>query len=174
MLAKRNALPDGERMLHSRQIHALLLGQDFYKKAQNIFCYASVGSEVDTYGLMEETLASKKLFLPRVSGEEMHFHQVDALARLQKGFMGILEPTEAQITLPGPGDIMLVPAVAYNPRGYRIGYGKGFYDKYFSAYVGEYLKIGLCFAAQLCDFEEEAFDRKVNLILTERGVKSLG
>ena len=109
---------------------------EHFQKARRIFCYASLPGEVDTFYLMKEVLvADKILALPKVHGQCMIFYRVDDLDSLQRGYMGIREPSDsAEVVSPGQGDLMIMPGLAFDRQKHRIGYGGGFYDKYLERY----------------------------------------
>lgn len=140
----------------------------------SFFVYYSYGSEADTHALVSRLLAAgKEVYLPRVEGNDMasvrYFGDESALV---KNKYGILEPTgqayEGQI------DVCITPLLAVNPRGYRLGYGGGYYDRFFAANP-KILKVGYGYYFQYTEeFEEENFDKPLDLFVTERGIINFG
>jgi 5-formyltetrahydrofolate cyclo-ligase len=107
----------------------------------------------------------------------MHFYSIASLAELRKSSYGILEPGQgARRAVPENGDLMIVPAAAFDTCGYRIGYGGGYYDKYlnkiFAAYGYKPYCMALGFACQIHTgkIPAEEHDKKMDCILTERRV----
>lgn len=157
VLARRDALSQEARRRAACLITERLLGHQWFYRAGILLCYASYGSELETYELIREALRlGKQVFLPRVMpGHRMEFYQIESLAELQPGFHGILEPPETrpyreivgEKTQGAPGPerweakrggfeqaLMLMPGVAYDPYGHRLGYGGGYYDRYLAAH----------------------------------------
>ena len=135
-LAERARLKKEERERACVLVTERILGHQWFYGAESILGFAGFGSEIDTSELLKEALRTgKRLYLPRVEGEIMNFYRVRSLGDLISGYKGILEPlpgTEAyeyshenaQRTL------MLMPGAAFDGMRGRLGYGKGFYDKY--------------------------------------------
>lgn len=134
MLAMRDAIPQEELDLNSRRIMQELSRNPDYLTARNVLLYASIRSEVNTWSLIRHALASgKNILLPRVERAEwtLSLRRVENLdADLRFSRWGIREPSQecAEIE-PGRVDFMLVPGVAFDARGHRLGFGGGFYDE---------------------------------------------
>lgn len=145
-----------------------------YKHAKSVILYASLKSEPDTFSIMQQILkAGKRLALPRcvVEKTEMIFYEVRSNEDLVKGSYGIMEPNPSRCKRIDPFtfDIALVPALAFDSYGYRIGYGKGYYDRFLDRFEGT--KIGMAYSDFLLKkLPRGRFDRKVDIILTEKGV----
>lgn len=139
VLALRDGLGEAERERGRLLLTEKLLGHQWFYRSDIILGFASCGSEIDLWELLQEALRmGKKLFLPKVTGEEqaqMRFFRIRGREELSEGYKGILEPSggseeyvyseaEAGHTL------MLVPGAAFDPYRNRVGYGKGFYDRF--------------------------------------------
>lgn len=123
-----------------------------YRKARSVMSYASLSGEVVTAALNERILADgKRLYLPRVRSDGTMMDAVRVLdtSVLKKGYRNITEPVDGEIARPGELDLILVPGVAFDLRGGRIGFGGGFYDRFLSEMSG--LRIGLAFETQLVE-----------------------
>lgn len=141
VLALRDALTLQQQRRASCLITERLLGHQWFYRSESLLCYADYGSELSTRELLEEALRlGKKVYVPRVLEERrMDFFRIDSLEELRPGFHGIPEP-------PGDGGVyggepqeretalMLMPGVAYDPYGSRLGYGGGYYDRYLAAH----------------------------------------
>ena len=98
--------------------------------------FASYGSEIDTSEIISEALRTgKRVYLPRVEGLEMQFYRIYSLEELTEGYRGIPEPdgtSERYLYSENEADhtLMIMPGVAFDPYRHRIGYGKGFYDRF--------------------------------------------
>lgn len=147
----------------------------YLEKQQNLqlFAYASYGGEVDTTKFLEKCFAKNiSAALPKVSenGVDMEFYDIHGFSDLESGYHGILEPVQGlkKADTEGKNCVMIVPGVGFDRRGNRIGYGKGFYDRYLGRFR-DIQKIGVAFSFQI--FDEivcEQFDEKMDLIITEK------
>ncbi|MCM1047559.1 MAG: 5-formyltetrahydrofolate cyclo-ligase [Clostridiales bacterium] len=181
-LLLRDEIPPKLREEKSDKIIGALCGLEQYKKADIILTYVNYQSEVITTKFIERALADKKLvFAPRVSGNEMEFYKIDGIDSLTEGYKGIKEPIGAEafldkiraVDLDGENNLplMIMPGAAFDKEGHRIGYGKGYYDKYLSridkAGINVY-KIALCYECQLLDsIAHEEHDVCVDMVVTE-------
>lgn len=115
-----------------------------------IYLYMDYRGEVQTGWLLEEALKlGKKVALPRVQNGEMDFYEVTSKAQVQAGYFGIPEPVTSKVVEEGHG-FMTVPGVVFSKNNYRIGYGKGFYDRYLSRYP-EIYTCGLAYGCQMLE-----------------------
>ena len=133
--------------------------------------YYSFGSEADTKKLIDRLISlGKRVFLPRVEGENMVAAEYVA-GGLIKSALGVCEPQgqayEGQI------DVIICPLLAVNSRGYRLGYGGGYYDRYLKNSTA--VKAGIGYDFQLTDeFEEDGWDEPLDILITERGIYRFG
>lgn len=133
MKQERDRLPAEQRAAQGRAISERVLAESVYQNAKTVFCYCSSGSEIDTYGILNDALKQgKRLCLPRTVGRGlMEACRVDDLKQLHAGKYGILEPDEScEIVAPDALDLCIVPCLAADLSGYRLGYGGGYYDRY--------------------------------------------
>lgn len=139
LLARREELTGEERDKAAFLVTERLLGHQWFYKASYLLCFASFGSEIDTYPLMEEAMRlGKKVFLPRVEGRDMVFYRIANPMKLIKSRMGVPEPegSTERFTMEGKQAedvLMVMPGLAYDMEGNRMGYGGGYYDRYLSA-----------------------------------------
>ncbi len=129
----------------NKDILQMLLTVPEYKQAQRVFTYYSVAKEVDTHALIGGALKSgREVFLPAtLGGGIMEFRKYNDGDELVKGKLDIPEPVSgARVDVPEDGDVIIVPALAYDLYGYRLGYGGGHYDRYLASCKG--FTIGLC------------------------------
>ena len=139
----------------------------------SFFIYYSYGTEADTHGVIAQLLSKgKKVFLPRVEGDMIVPVPYTAQTELVKNSLGICEPVGQAYE--GDIDVCIAPLLAVNSKGYRLGYGGGFYDRYFAAHP-EVLKAGLGYSLQSCEvaFEEE-HDVPLDIFICERGIITFG
>ncbi len=139
------------------------------EKAKTIFLYRGIGREIQTGALLEALWArGKRLALPRsLAGGIMEARLCCDEADLIQGRYGILEPAEsAQLLEKADLDLVLVPALACDRLGVRLGQGGGYYDRYLSGCLAP--RVALCRDLLLQDrLPAEAFDQKVDVVLTE-------
>ena len=123
-----------------------------FSQAQTILLYSALPDEVQTQSLLDElTEAGKTVLLPKVvSSEDMELHRYTGASSLQSGAYGIMEPVGERFTDYAAIDVAVVPGMAFDAQGHRLGRGKGYYDR-FLAKVPDVYKIGLCFSWQMVD-----------------------
>jgi 5-formyltetrahydrofolate cyclo-ligase len=117
--------------------------------------------------ISEAKKLGKTVALPRVEGESISFYQHSDNDHLVKGRFGIMEPLP-QVGIKGI-DLLVVPGIAFDRRGYRLGYGKGYYDKFLSK--NPTISIGLAYSIQIVQIiPHGSHDRRMDLIATENGI----
>lgn len=151
-----------------------------FKDAHIIATYLSFASEVETRGVIERAWrAGKAVALPRIvpASRRMRWFAVASLDSLERSAFGMDEPFDdltCELDLSGRSDVLaLVPGLAFDVSGFRLGYGGGFYDTFLSSFSG--VSLGLCREAQLVDSLAElaavdTHDRPVSLMVTEERV----
>ncbi len=178
-LKKRNEMTPEKRVAASEKIKAWVFANKRFKTAKTIFVYASCKSEVETKEIIRGALRmGKRVAVPKVTGAEMDFYEITSWEELFPGYQGILEPQTdgKEPVLPVDSDVMLLPGVAFDRSGGRIGYGGGYYDRYWnrinSTYGSKPYLMALAFVCQICPgkIPAEEHDKKMNCILTERRV----
>ncbi len=163
---------------NSKKIFEKIIETDCYKEAKGVFLYASYNNEVDTTFITEYALKDGKIVcMPKVSIQneklcKMNFYKISSFSDFKEGYKGIPEPVEG---LPiydhfTENSIIIVPMVAFDDKRSRIGYGKGFYDRYLSEH--KFIKIiGVAFEGQkVYDIEKNQFDISPEIIYTEQDV----
>lgn len=135
-LQRRNALSCEEREAASLRMTDRILGHQWFYRSEKLLLFAGFGSEIDTGMLTEEALRlGKAVYFPRVEGGEMSFYRIFSRKELVSGYRGIPEPagdSERFLYQEEACDrvLMILPGVVFDPYHNRIGYGKGFYDRY--------------------------------------------
>lgn len=148
-----------------------LLALDEFKNASQFFCYVSLPFEISTYGIIEYCLLNgKKLAVPICIGKKMEFRYIDDLSDLEPGSFSVMEPKAyCKTAYSDEKTVCITPALCYNEKKYRIGYGKGYYDRFFSE--NRCIKIGLCCEEFICDFKQDINDIAADLVVTEKCVR---
>jgi len=173
MLTHRRLLTETQFRQASILIQNALLETDEYKRAAVLALYSPICNEVDTARIAVDALASgKRIAYPVVVEHGLIFREVKELSSLEKGSFGILEPCPTCMVFnPEEVDIFILPGVAFDLRGHRIGYGKGYYDKTLHRLEGRGRFIGFCHDFQLIDtIAGEPHDVRVDMIITEKRI----
>lgn len=172
MLSLRKNMTEQERKEKDACIRNRLYDTECFRCAECFFPFVSYGTEVDTQMILHRLLEmGKKVAVPRVQGQEMEFYVIRSFQDLEKGTMGILEPVTEERVVPSEG-IMLLPGLAFDLKKNRLGYGGGYYDRYFEKYLCDNVKkIALAYDFQVVEqLETERFDRKADVIITDQRI----
>ena len=166
LLEKRDAISAELRNISSKKIYQNLKQVDSYINSQNVACYFPIGSEVDTHDIMLDILEhDKNMLLPKIIDSNLEFYDVPNLEKLEKGRFDIMEPKDSCKKAENV-DCILVPTVGISKSGDRLGYGRGYYDKFLSS--TDAIKISLTYWKQIVKFvPSESHDIKIDLIITE-------
>ena len=175
ILSRRKSLSKEEVKEKSEQIKKRLCSLDEFKKSKNILAYVSFNNEADTNLLIIELLKNKEktVLVPFVEkGNPMlQISELKNIKDLEPKTFGILEPKEDKIKKFDAKnvDLVLVPGIAFDKNGHRIGYGHGYYDRLLGKLGKKAAKIGLCYELQLIDkIPEEKHDVPMDIIVTEK------
>lgn len=169
--ALRRELGEEHRQRASRSICEHLAAWEFLQRAETVAAYLPMKAEVDLRPLLEQ-FSHKRWLLPRIVPEEEHrmdFHRYDP-ARLVLHPFGMAEPA-ADLPVVAAADIelVLVPGLAYDRQGWRLGYGGGYYDRFLSRFEG--ISVGVAYQALLLpSVPHSGYDVPVGWIATEIGL----
>ncbi len=165
--AIRNNVQNREQK--SCEIARRLLKLDAIRLAKNIAAFMSFGSEVQTEGLILKLLKEHTVAIPRVMGSQMQFLRINSLNGLEISKFGIPEPPYDEKNIINNIDIAIVPGLAFTEQGQRLGYGGGYYDKFFED--SNTLLCAICFEEQICEsLPSYAHDRLMDIIVTDKRV----
>lgn len=159
------AIQDREKKAQKdREMTALILAHPSYQAAQTIATYLPMDHEFGSYGLIVAAQAAgKRVLVPKVVGPgQMVFLPYDP-SQLVESYFGVLEPRTGQAVDKADIDLIHVPGVAFNDRGYRIGHGGGYYDRYLADYPGA--TISTIYDFQRKEFSEENHDIPVQEVI---------
>lgn len=169
----RRAIRERKRAMTPEEIEArsAVLAEKFarsdaYKAAKTIYGYLPYNQEVRTVPMLARALAEgKKVAVPKVYGDEMKFIYLDDLTQVAKGYAGIPEPIADEPVAQDETALVLMPGLAFDREGHRIGYGGGFYDK-FLAREPHHPTLALCYDFQMQEhLETQEFDIPVDTVL---------
>ena len=142
-----------------------------YQRNNVLLIYVSTSIEVDTFRIIHQAFADgKRVAVPRCVPDtrNMEFYYIDSTDELSPGMFGVLEPQPIPERLykESEGGLCIVPAFSYDWRGYRLGYGKGYYDRFLSRFEGN--MVGICYSECVQrSLPHGRFDRPVELLVTE-------
>jgi 5-formyltetrahydrofolate cyclo-ligase len=174
LLARRRALSHDSCHASSRAAQLKLLSLDEYARAECVALYAPAHNETDTGLILAAAFQTgKRVLYPAVCGHQMVFRRVERVEALQEGAFGILEPcptgTDHQAD---EADLIVVPGVAFDLTGHRIGYGKGFYDRFLHHPGRTAHLVGLCHDFQLIDgaIPADLHDIPMEIIVSDKRI----
>lgn len=163
----RNTLSDDEVFFKSQKIVGNAL--PYIIKGKHIGVYMAFGKEVQTTELISYILEVGSAYVPKIEKEDMDFYQIHKDTCYEMNAYQIQEPIATKKILPQQLDIIFVPLVGFNKQKHRIGYGKGYYDRYLKKTNAT--TIGLAYECQLCNEHfQDAYDIALDMIITEEKV----
>ncbi len=163
---KKRAMTEEEITDKSRRLGELFAQSELYQKAKTIYFYLPYNQEVRTIPMLERALEEgKQVAVPKVYGDTMRFIYLQNLDGIATGYAGIPEPICDEPVANDKTALVLMPGLAFDREGHRIGYGGGFYDR-FLAEEPEHPTLALCYDFQMLEkLETEAFDIPVDCVL---------
>lgn len=164
--AQKRAMTEAEITAKSQQLGILFARSEAYKQAKSIYGYMPYNQEVRTVPMLEQALRDgKKVAIPKCYGDEMRFIWMDDLSQVEKGYANIPEPLADGPVADDETALVLMPGLAFDPQGHRIGYGGGFYDRFLAA-EPNHPTLALCYDFQMLPhLETEEFDIPVDWVL---------
>ena len=163
---RKRAMTPEEIEEKSRLLGEKLAASELYRQAKTVYGYLPYNQEVRTVPMLERALRDgKRVAVPKVFGEEMKFLYLTDFSRVERGYAGIPEPLGDEPVAEDPTALVLMPGLAFDPAGHRIGYGGGFYDR-FLAMEPLHPTLALCYDFQMFPaLETEKFDIPVDVVL---------
>ncbi|SDB05998.1 5-formyltetrahydrofolate cyclo-ligase [Eubacterium oxidoreducens] len=165
----RNEMSDMQRTKGSEKICARLKKLFCEYQVDAYLAFYPLGSEVSLVSFMEELMAEgKELALPKVKGDDMIFYKVCSWEQLEEGCFHVMEPVDSceEFAFADKKIAVLTPGLVFDTRGYRMGYGKGYYDRFFARHSGLW-KIGIGFEEQIASrVETDELDIELDLVVT--------
>ncbi|MCI7728037.1 MAG: 5-formyltetrahydrofolate cyclo-ligase [Clostridiales bacterium] len=163
---RKRAMTEEEIVSRSEKLGVLFSQSEAYKAAKTIYGYLPYNQEVRTVPMLEQALKDgKRVAVPKVYGDEMKFLYLDDLTQVSKGYAGIPEPIADGPVADDETALVLMPGLAFDPAGHRIGYGGGFYDKFLAA-EPNHPTLALCYEFQMLpELHTEEHDIPVDTVL---------
>lgn len=164
--ARKRAMTEGDILRRSEILAEKFARSNAYRAAKTIYGYLPYNQEVRTVPMLRRALEEgKRVAVPKVYGDDMKFIYLDDLSQVAKGYAGIPEPVADGPVAQDETALVLMPGLAFDRAGHRIGYGGGFYDK-FLAREPHHPTVALCYDFQVMDrLETEEFDIPVDLVI---------
>lgn len=173
----RDNLDSNNKNIMDSDIFDNLISTEILDKYNNIFCYVNFGSEIDTMKIMEYILQkNKNLYIPYIDKDNdiMKLSLIKNLKEdLEPGYYNIPEPKKSLRNFVNNDiiDLVITPGVAFTREKYRMGYGGGFYDRFFSSLNSNPLKVALLYDFQLVnEIPVEEFDIPVNMLISNNQI----
>ena len=165
---RKRALPFEEKLRRSMPLMGKVEAMPEFRDTQVVLLYWSMADEVQTHEFVNRWYERKTLLLPCVDGDDLHLRQYTGPACMHAGEQfGIGEPTGEEFTDLDAIGMIIVPGVAFDSTGNRMGRGRGFYDRLLKS-TPKAMKVGVAFGFQMFDsIPVEAFDVRMDRVITE-------
>ena len=167
ILQQRKRLTDKQHYEYSMRIWQQIQQTDVYKNAERIFVYMHLPGEVQTFAHIQAAIREKDWYVPKVYQGNMYLMRVNDLTTLKPGEFGVLEPS-GKVFYDGDVDLVVTPGLAFDRQGHRLGYGKGYYDRFF-AEQRHGVAMGVClhqFIQEYVPYTHE--DYPMDMLMTDR------
>lgn len=172
---KRRLLTSRQREEGTAVITERILSHPWFREAEDIYCYIDFDGEPGTRAVIEEAWRlGKRVWAPKVLEEQMDFYQITTYDTLTPGAFGIPEPSGESEPASGKDGLMIMPGIAFDRQRNRVGYGKGYYDRYLRDHPG-LRTIAAAFACQIVGrIEAEEQDIAPMALVTEQDIYQEG
>ena len=176
LLNKRKEIPQEKKVIFDKEISKKIMESDYFKNAEQVLVFSASPNEFDTRYIIERCrFLYKRVFYPVCIDNmgTMEFLKVESVGDLQYGMYNLLEPKPTcKKYIPKENDIVIVPALSVDKNGNRIGYGKGYYDKFLKAFNG--VSICPCYEEMITDIlPTDENDIKINVVVTQNQLKEV-
>lgn len=173
----RDDIPSDKRKIEEKIIAETLLNSEIYKNSKSIFIYNSFRSEVDTSYIIEEALNEKIVALPvtNINDHSMEAYEINKDSVFIQDSYGIQSPDKktSKIINPKEIDLAIVPLLAFDAYGNRLGYGGGYYDRYLPRLREDAICVGLAFSNQFIEeIPIEKYDKKLDYVITVKYIEN--
>lgn len=164
--AKKKAMTEAEICEKSKNLCRKFLESNAYRAAKTVYGYLPYNQEVRTWELLQQAMRDgKRVAVPKVYDQEMRFIYITDFSQIDTGYCGIPEPIADGPVAEDRDALVLMPGLAFDNEGHRIGYGGGFYDRFLSA-EPDHPTVALCYDFQVVeDLPVEAFDIPVDVVI---------
>lgn len=176
-ILKKQRRSISDKSTSDQRIRNYLMESDIFKNADAILFYAALDDEINIDECIDFALSKgKKAALPVCLDDNgnMKFYYIDSLNDIQTGYFGVREPDTdiCREVTDFNNTICIVPGIVYDKNGYRLGYGKGYYDRFLENY--SFISVGLCYNELIIDaLPIGEYDVPVNYIITQDGLLTI-
>ncbi|MBN2910064.1 5-formyltetrahydrofolate cyclo-ligase [Polycladomyces sp. WAk] len=176
LLRLRQAMDTEKTQRWSRAITETLINLETFRRAGTVFFYLPFQKEVDTWAAIRIAWqAGKRVVVPKADpkSKTMELYAIHPDTPLTKGAYGILEPPAkaGHGVIPAAVDLAVVPGIGFDEKGYRLGYGGGYYDRFFSGAGADMIRIGVAYPFQMvATVFPEAHDQRMHVVITPERV----
>lgn len=169
MLDRRDSLPTSEAARLGALAQKHVIETHEYESACSVGLYHPLGSEVRTDVIVRSAREhGKKVSLPRTEGDMIRFYEYEEGDNLVEGRFGVMEPVPTRLA--GTLDLVVIPGVVFDTKGCRIGYGKGFYDRFLAQGQASFF-VGLAYSFQVIEeLPRGRFDKKLIALATDESI----
>lgn len=173
LLKKRRSIPKEKKAIYDKKISEKIISSDYFKNAEQVLVFASTDEEFDTRYIIERCrMEHKRVFYPRCLDRDgnMEFLKADCVGDLEIGNYKLLEPkTTCKKYRKKENDLIIVPALSIDKNKNRIGYGKGYYDRFLKDFNG--VSICPCYSEMYSKLlPADEYDIKVSVVATDKEV----
>lgn len=169
---QRADMPRARSQHNDRAICTVIARHGVFSTFRQVFFYAAINAEPDLTALAQQWCSTKLLALPVVTADKLTFYRWQPGDALQKGKFNIPEPVAREVLIPDRHTLVLLPCLALDRSGNRLGYGAGYYDRLLAMYPSV-CAVGICYQLFLHEqLPVASHDRRVDYIVTEEGVQS--
>jgi len=165
--SQKRAMTEEQIAAASARLGEKFRASEAYKQASSIYFYLPYNQEVRTEPMILAALAEgKRIAVPKCYGDEMKFLWIESMEGIEPGYCNIPEPVFDEPVADDATALVLMPGLAFDPQGHRIGYGGGFYDKFLEA-EPDHPTVALCYGFQMFDhLEVDAHDIPVDTVIS--------
>ena len=166
----RNEMSGEEVRKKSDQICKNIIASEIFRKSEKILAYAPLGNEVDIRPVIEEGWRqNKRIAFPKVFGDTMKYFEISDFTELEEGTFHVMEPKENH-SVDWADALVLVPGVAFDRKKNRMGYGKGYYDRFFEGKTS-CVELGVAYELQVAEqLPTEENDLPMEYLVTEESL----
>ncbi|MBQ1682370.1 MAG: 5-formyltetrahydrofolate cyclo-ligase [Agathobacter sp.] len=170
----RKSMSETECQNKSESICTYIQSMPEYHNANCILLYHAINHEVDLKSLFHQALKDQKqIYYPKTTATDLLFYRITDINEMRPGYFGIMEPDETTELLHQSNCngkmLIIVPGVAFSEKGHRIGYGKGYYDRFLKDFDGISVGVGYHFQLE-SDFETSELDIPLHFFVSELGI----
>lgn len=173
---REKMVPEKKKIMDDQILQKLIL-LDKYQKNKTILTYVSKDIEVSTYEIMKNAWSrNKRVAIPKcdTQNRSMSFYYINSLSDLERGTFGVYEPVGMNCDMVKnlSEGVCIVPGFSFDSDGYRIGYGKGYYDRFLTRFKG--FTVGICYS-NCINFRlpRGRFDKPVDILITDKYIKRI-